>query len=62
LDLSCSCDIIKTQEHELGVNLSLYNVYCHKNAQFVVYRENLRPILGTSLSIIIPSISIYGKF
>lgn len=62
LDLSCSCDIVKTPEHELGINLSLYNVYCHKNAQFVVYRENLKPILGTSLSIIIPSISIYGKF
>ena len=62
LDLSCSCDIIKTSEHELGINLSLYNVYCHKNAQFVVYRENLKPILGTSLSTIIPSISIYGKF
>ena len=62
LDLSCSCDIIKKQDRELGINLSLYNVYCHKNAQFVVYRENLTPILGTSLSIIIPSISIYGKF
>jgi hypothetical protein len=62
LDLSCSCDIIKTPEHELGINLSLYNVYCYKNAQFVVYRENLKPIYGTSLSIIIPSISIYGKF
>ena len=62
LDLSCSYDIIKTQDHELGINLSLYNVYCHKNAQFVVYRENLKPIMGTSLSIIIPSISIYGKF
>jgi hypothetical protein len=62
LDLSCSCDIIKTKEHELGINLSLYNVYCHKNAQFVVYRDNLRPVYGTSLSIIIPSISIYGKF
>ena len=62
LDLSCSCDIIKTPEHELGINLSLYNVYCHKNAQFVVYRENLKPVMGTSLSFIIPSISIYGKF
>lgn len=62
LDLSCSCDIIKTQDHELGINLSLYNVYCHKNAQFVVYRENLKPIMGTTLSTIIPSISIYGKF
>ena len=62
LDLSCSYDIIKKQDHELGINLSLYNVYCYKNAQFVVYRENLQPILGTSLSTIIPSISIYGKF
>ena len=62
LDLSCSCDIIKTSEHELGINLSLYNVYCHKNAQFVVYRDNLKPIVGSSLSTIIPSISIYGKF
>ena len=62
LDLSCSYDIIKTQEHELGINLSLYNVYCHENAQFVVYRDNLKPVYGTSLSIIIPSISIHGKF
>ena len=62
LDLSCSYDIIKTQDHELGINLSLYNVYCYKNAQFVVYRDNLRPIYGTTLSMIIPSISIYGKF
>lgn len=62
LDISCSYDIINNKQHELGINLSLYNVYCHKNAQFVVYRENLKPILGTSLSTIIPSISIYGKF
>lgn len=62
LDLSCSCDIIKTKEHELGINLSLYNTYAHKNAQFVVYRENFKPILGSGMSTIIPSISIYGKF
>lgn len=63
LDLSVSCDIIRTPEHNLGINLSLYNVYCHKNAQFVVYRDNkLKPIYGTSLSIVIPSISIYGTF
>ena len=62
LDLSCSCDIIKTKEHELGINLSIYNTYWQKNAQFVIYRENLKPVLGTGLSIIIPSISIYGKF
>jgi hypothetical protein len=62
LDLSCSCDIIKTKEHELGINLSLYNAYAHKNAQFVVYRDDLKPILGTSLTTITPSISIYGKF
>lgn len=62
LDISCSCDIIKTPEHELGINLSIYNVYWHKNAQFVVYRENVKPILGTGMTTIIPSISIYGKF
>lgn len=62
LDLSCSYDIIKKNNHELGINISLYNVYCHKNQQFVVYRENLRPIYGTAISTIIPSISIYGKF
>ena len=62
LDLSCSCDIIKTKEHELGINLSVYNVYAHKNAQFVVYRQNLTPINGSGLITIIPSISIYGKF
>ena len=62
LDLSCSCDIIKTKEHELGINLSLYNTYAHKNAQFIIYRESLSPMYGTSLSTIIPSVSIYGKF
>lgn len=63
LDLSCSYDIINKNDHLLGINLSLYNVYCMKNAQFVVYRENsLDPVFGTSLSTIIPSISIYGKF
>ena len=62
LDLSCSCDIIKTKEHELGINLSLYNTYAHKNAQFVIYRDDLKPIYGSSLITILPSISIYGKF
>ena len=62
LDLSCSYDIIKKNGHEFGINLSAYNVYCRKNHQFVVYRENLKPNFGTSLSTIIPSISIYGKF
>lgn len=62
LDLSCSCDIIKTPEHELGINLSLYNTYAHKNAQFVLYDTSLKPSYGTTLSTIIPSISIYGKF
>ena len=62
LDLSVSYDIIKKNDHELGVNLSLYNAYAHKNAQFVLYRENLHPSYGSTLSTIIPSISIYGKF
>lgn len=62
LDLSCSYDIIQKNDHTFGVNVSLYNVYAHKNQQFVVYRETLRPIEGTMLSTIIPSISFYGKF
>lgn len=62
LDLSCSCDIIKTAEHELGINLSLYNTYAHRNAQFVFYGNDLKPFYGTSLVTIIPSISIYGRF
>ena len=62
LDISCSCDIIKTPEHELGVNLSIYNVYAHKNAQFMMYRDDLKPIYGQMLPSFIPSISIYGKF
>ena len=62
LDLSCSCDIIKTKEHELGINLSLYNVYAHKNKQFIIYRDSFKPVYGTGLVTIIPSVSIYGKF
>lgn len=61
LDLSVSYDIIKTHDHELGINLSLYNTYAHKNAQFVIYGEDLHPWYGVMLSTIIPSISIYGK-
>lgn len=61
-DLSCSCDIIKTTDHELGINLSLYNVYAQKNAQFVLYSDNLKPMYGAALVTIIPSVSIYGKF
>lgn len=63
LDLSVSYDIIQKAGHELGINLSLYNVYCRRNAQFVVYRENnLQPEYGTALSFIVPSISLYGTF
>ena len=62
LDLSCSCDIIKTKEHEFGINVSLYNTYAQKNAQFVVYRTDFKPIVGSTMSTIIPSISLYGKF
>lgn len=63
LDLSCSYDIIQKDDHTLGINLSLYNTYCHRNAQFVVYRStDLAPIYGTALSFILPSISIYGTF
>jgi hypothetical protein len=62
LDISCSCDIIKTSEHELGINLYIYNVYAHKNAQYMMYRDDLKPIYGQMMPSFIPSISIYGKF
>ncbi len=62
LDLSCSYDIIQKNGHTLGVNLSLYNAYCQRNAQFIMYRNDLKPTYGSSLSTIIPSISIYGTF
>ena len=53
LDISASCDIIKKNEHELGINVSIYNVYAHKNVQFMMYTPQIS---------IVPSISIYGKF
>jgi len=62
LDVTCSYDIIKKNDHLLGINLSIYNVYNQKNAQFVVYRGDLQPIYGCSLSTILPSISIYGRW
>lgn len=60
LDLSCSYDIIKRNGRNLGINLSIYNVYCRKNAQFMVYRKDFTTAYGSALSTIIPSISIYG--
>jgi len=62
LDLTCSYDIIKKNDHLLGINLSIYNVYNQKNAQFVVYRGNLQPFYGSNLSTILPSISVYGRW
>lgn len=62
LDLTCSYDIIKKKDHLLGINLSIYNVYNHHNAQFLVYKGALQPNYGSSLSTILPSISLYGRW
>lgn len=62
LDLTASCDIINKNDHLLGINLSIYNVYNQKNAQFMVYRDSFCPDYGQSLSFIIPSISIYARW
>lgn len=62
LDLTASCDIINKNNHLLGINVSVYNVYNQKNAQFMVYRNNLRPDYGQSLSFIMPSVSIYARW
>lgn len=62
LDLTCSYDIVKKNNHLFGINLSIYNVYNHHNAQFLVYRGALQPNNGSSLSTILPSISLYGRW
>lgn len=62
LDLTCSYDIIKKNGHDFGISISLFNVYAHKNTQFIVYRDDLSAINGTIISTIIPSLSLYGTF
>lgn len=62
LDLSCDYTIIRKKGVEFGVNLSLYNVYAHKNVQFVLLsHRNLTTKNVSLLGTVIPSLSLYLK-
>lgn len=62
LDLSCDYTIIRKKGVEFGVNLSLYNVYAHKNIQFVRLSHTDFKTVGVSLlGTILPSLSLYLK-
>ncbi|MCR4663966.1 MAG: TonB-dependent receptor plug domain-containing protein [Paludibacteraceae bacterium] len=59
LDLSANYVLFLKNDRSIDFNLSLYNVYCHKNVQFVTYSTqhfNTREI--GLLSMIIPSVSV----
>lgn len=62
LDLSVSCWIIKDERGELGLNLSLANVYCQKNALFTVLDDRFRMRQITMLRTVIPSLNLFFKF
>lgn len=61
LDLSCSYYIIKSMTRELSVNLSLYNVYAHKNVQFILASGNFMRHVSV-LPYPIPSLSVSFRF
>lgn len=59
LDLSANYTLHLKDNRSLDFNLSLYNVYCHNNVQFVTYSPLHFRIRHTGLlSTIIPSLSI----
>lgn len=62
LDLSAGYWIINKNNQELSINLSIYNVYAHKNTQFVFLSDDLYLAEGSLLGTIIPSINIFLKF
>lgn len=62
LDISASYYIIKKKHQELGINLSLYNVYAHDNVQFVVPTANFDMKNVTFFATIIPSLSCFFRF
>ena len=62
LDLSANYYIIRKQNQELGVNLSLYNVYCQKNIQFISATPEFRLKEVTILPFVIPSLSVFFRF
>ncbi|MDE5609719.1 MAG: hypothetical protein K2I66_04985 [Bacteroidales bacterium] len=62
LDLSCDYTILRKKGVEFGVNLSLYNVYAHKNVQFVrISHSQFETVPVSLLGTIIPSLSLYLK-
>lgn len=62
LDLSAGYWIINKNDQELSINLSIYNVYAHKNVQFKFLSDELYLASGSLLGTIIPSINIFLKF
>ena len=62
LDLSVNYYIIRKLNQELGINLSLYNVYCHKNAQFMITSGYFQQKKMTLLPFVIPSLSVFFRF
>ena len=62
LDLSAGYWIINKNNQELSINLSIYNVYAHKNVQFMFLSDDLYLAKGSLLGTIIPSINIFLKF
>lgn len=62
LDLSCDYTIIRKKGVEFGVNLSLYNVYAHKNVQFVrLSHTDFKTVYVSLLGTILPSLSLFLK-
>ncbi len=62
LDLTANYWIIKDDRGELGLNLSLYNVYCHKNILFTVLDDKFKMRQISMLKYVIPSLSLFFKF
>ena len=62
LDLSANYYIIKNRYRELGLNLSIYNVYAHKNVQFVIPTSDFSIDEVSFFATIIPSLSFFFSF
>ena len=65
LDLSVNYDIIKNEDRNLGVNLSLYNALCRRNEIYYglrIYNDTFKFQRYAFLTTILPSVSFYYKF
>lgn len=61
LDLSASYSFIKNKDKEIGVSVSIYNLYQHRNPQFFVLKRDGNLTFFSYLSTIIPSLDFYVK-